>query len=280
MLTAYPSLGYSGGWFTMVYTAIETIESFGELARRYSSVSAEFYGLLAEDKLSEELIPASTTKDAADLCDGVYFVKEGQLAYSISGMTLMLFEQGDLFVFDSAPLTDAAYLTDFATIVQKLPKADLDELFSKKVQAWHLYTQLVTYFSQLTTALARSVVREQVDFSPHVVTYQPGEVIVHEGDVGESVYTLVEGCAEVEAQGVPVGEIGDDEIFGALAAFGDTKRTATVTAKTNCTVLALPKESFVTLIQLRPQTISKMIVDLARKMNDLNAQVIELKNRG
>ena len=42
-----------------------------------------------------------------------------------------------------------------------------------------------------------------------------GEVIINQGDSADMVYTIIEGEAEAYVDGVKVGDIGIDEVFGA-----------------------------------------------------------------
>lgn len=79
--------------------------------------------------------------------------------------------------------------------------------------------------------------------------YDPGEVVVEEGDYGDALYVLVEGRAEVSISAgsgrVVVGTLRAGDSFGevALLAHAGT-RMATVTALTNVVVLSLHRAAF------------------------------------
>ena len=78
--------------------------------------------------------------------------------------------------------------------------------------------------------------------------------------------------------GKQVGEIKTDEVFGVVAALGETPRTATVIAADTCHVLAISKHEFSELIKLRPTTVSKVMQGMARTIADLNKKLAASDN--
>ena len=108
--------------------------------------------------------------------------------------------------------------------------------------------------------------------------YQAGETIIHQGDTADRVYTLLEGSADALCDGVKVGEVHPNEIFGALAVFTRQPRMASVVATSDCTLLAVRKEEFIELIEHQPQICLGLIEEMAAKINQLNGQLRDLKN--
>ena len=84
-----------------------------------------------------------------------------------------------------------------------------------------------------------------------------------------SLYLLVDD--------VNVGRIGDGEIFGAMAALTQADRSATVRAKTTCSIVKVPKEQFTELIKSNPATIHSLLIDMANSIVNLNEQLIGLQ---
>ena len=72
-----------------------------------------------------------------------------------------------------------------------------------------------------------------------------------------------------------MGSVSEDEVFGAMAVFTGEKRSATVIAKTACTVMAVPQNEFVNLIEAQPQAAVNLIENLARRITIMNQQFID-----
>ncbi|MFM8495120.1 MAG: AMP-binding protein [Planctomycetia bacterium] len=82
-------------------------------------------------------------------------------------------------------------------------------------------------------------------------TFAPGEVVVHEGDVGDEMYFLTKGQVEV-VRGDPPGRLTvlrPGSFFGELAILQDAPRAATVRALTDVEVYALRRDAVLQLAQ-------------------------------
>jgi len=117
------------------------------------------------------------------------------------------------------------------------------------------------------------------DFTPQrgFSNFAAGETIINQGDSADLVYTLIEGDADAVCDGIKVGEIHQNEIFGALAVFTRQPRIASVVARTDCTVMMVNKDDFVQLIFEQPQISVGLIEEMAAKINELNNQILALK---
>lgn len=82
--------------------------------------------------------------------------------------------------------------------------------------------------------------------------FETGEVIFHEGDVGDYLYIITEGSVEIvrQAEGKEqiVAHLGKGEYFGEVALLNQRTRTATVRCSEPTDVLALRKSDFGVLI--------------------------------
>jgi CRP-like cAMP-binding protein len=78
---------------------------------------------------------------------------------------------------------------------------------------------------------------------------------------------------------VIVGRISEGEIFGAMAALTHADRSATVRAKTLCSVVKVPKEQFTDLIRSNTATIHSLLVDMANSIVNLNEQLVGLQHK-
>ncbi|MFY0641986.1 MAG: cyclic nucleotide-binding domain-containing protein [Bermanella sp.] len=102
---------------------------------------------------------------------------------------------------------------------------------------------------------------------------ESGSVMIKEGDYADTVYQLMSGSADVTVNGVTVGEVLSGEIFGAMAAFTGEKRNATVTAREDCQLLAIPKAQFVDLIKAQPEIAITLLDNMSRRIKSLNEQI-------
>ncbi|MCG8611426.1 MAG: cyclic nucleotide-binding domain-containing protein [Pseudomonadales bacterium] len=103
--------------------------------------------------------------------------------------------------------------------------------------------------------------------------YIEGDIILHQGDLADNVYTMLKGSAKVLVNKTEVGEIHEGEIFGAIACLTAGRRSATVMATSSCTVMAVPKEEFVELLHAQPETCLKLIETMANQIISMNARL-------
>jgi CRP-like cAMP-binding protein len=142
----------------------------------------------------------------------------------------------------------------------------------RRQHCWSHY--LVTLNSLLTERLG-ALSKEQLKPAAGFLNFSAGDIIIQQGDDADMVYTIISGNADVIVDGVSVGELGEDEVFGAMAVFTGEKRSASIIASTACTVMAVPQQDFTVLIEAQPQAAVNLIENLARRINMMNQQVLE-----
>ena len=85
-----------------------------------------------------------------------------------------------------------------------------------------------------------------------VARFAPGDVIFSAGETGDCMYVVREGTVTIQAEGLPIEEIGPGGIFGELALIDSAPRSATATAATACELVALNERSFLFHVSQTP----------------------------
>jgi CRP/FNR family transcriptional regulator, cyclic AMP receptor protein len=84
------------------------------------------------------------------------------------------------------------------------------------------------------------------------VEYKAGDTIVTEGELGTSMYIIMEGQVSVHAGGRMLNHLNAGDVFGELAALSPEPRTASVTADTDTRLLSLSRDPLFALFDQRP----------------------------
>ena len=102
------------------------------------------------------------------------------------------------------------------------------------------------------------------------VDFNEGDDIIKEGEIGDTLYLLIDGSVDVIKT-----TIFDDEfvcanlnssmhcLFGEMAVIDSDKRSATIKAKTKCSTLSLNRENFTKFCEEHP----KAGIELLKMMN-------------
>ena len=113
------------------------------------------------------------------------------------------------------------------------------------------------------------------DMAEH--TFQVGEAICKEGDIGNAAFMIESGEVEVTRDGTPLTKLGAGKNFGELALARKGRRTATVTATapTHCYILS--RDRFRELVHRRPELGIRMLLPLldalGERLDDLSVRV-------
>lgn len=208
--------------------------------------------------------------------DQLFLVQDGMLHFCKNGQNLASFDEGDI-VGISASFDMPAPVLRSDEYVELIP-IDRDRLlrhiYSDK-RRQHYWSHFLVCQNSLLLDFLSDMVKDQVRPTAGFQNISEGEVIIAQGDAAEHVYTIITGEADVFVDDVKVGEIGEEEVFGAMAVFTKEPRSATVIARTPCTIMAVPQEDFILLIEAQPQAAVNLIENLARRITALNQQLIE-----
>ena len=81
---------------------------------------------------------------------------------------------------------------------------------------------------------------------------EKGEVVLHEGDSGDSLFAILNGRFVVTRAGQPITWLERGSHFGEMALFNNRPRTATITAGERSRVLIMDRARFNELIKKEP----------------------------
>ena len=99
------------------------------------------------------------------------------------------------------------------------------------------------------------------------VHFEPGRVIAKQGDSGVGFHLIVDGEAEVSGEGVPRHSMGAGGYFGEIGLIDGGVRSATVTAATDLTTLALVSWDFQPLLD-NPVFAKGLLMGLCQLVRD------------
>ncbi len=120
-------------------------------------------------------------------------------------------------------------------------------------------------------------------YTSDVITYQTGQTIMRQGDIGDAAFVIIKGDAEVsvatDSGPIPVAQLHDGDFLGEIAILCDTPRTATIVAKTELQALRIRKEPFFELLRQFPEMAVDMTRLLAERLTRTTAELVEAQRR-
>lgn len=222
--------------------------------------------------------PFSHTDQVLDLFGSEQLgrIKSGMITAVSKGVEVACFEAGDLVglgrVF-GLPYSDMQ--VDETVEIELINRDEFVNYVNGDSMRQHRWSNyLLTSTALYQQVLSHFHVKVQVQTPKGFQTIHAGDVIIKEGDAADTVYQLMSGSADVTVNNVMVGEVLNGEIFGAMAVFTGEPRNATVTAREDCQLLAIPKAQFVDLVRAQPETAITLLDNMSRRIMALNEQVI------
>lgn len=99
-----------------------------------------------------------------------------------------------------------------------------------------------------------------------------GQVLFEAGEQGDLMYVLMSGTAEVIVNNRVMERAGAGAIMGEMAMVDDGARSATVVAKSDCTLLPIDRNRFNFLVQQTPNFalhVMRVIADRLRRTDEI-----------
>ena len=116
--------------------------------------------------------------------------------------------------------------------------------------------------------------------APQPISIPAGQPVFRVGDVGGVMYVLTEGSADVLIGGTIVEKANRGALFGEMGLIDQSeKRSATVIAGTDCTLVPVDLETFHVLVRRTPQFATYVMKTVVGRLRRMNAQLLEKQKK-
>lgn len=120
-------------------------------------------------------------------------------------------------------------------------------------------------------------------FTSERMSFRAGEVLFHQGDIGDAAYVILSGRAAVLVESADgqsqVAEVADNTIVGEIAILCNNTRSATVKALTPLEALRIGKEEFIKLLTDFPELTIEVVRVLASRLSQTTTELSETRAR-
>ncbi len=112
--------------------------------------------------------------------------------------------------------------------------------------------------------------------------YRTGDSILDEGSTGLGMFLITAGRVEVfkthDGRKIELAVLGKGDILGEMALLDDQPRSASAVAREDTECLLLSRDRFRTLLKRRPSIAWPIVPPLARRVRDLQEQLLDAEN--
>jgi len=113
--------------------------------------------------------------------------------------------------------------------------------------------------------------------------FEDGEIIIHQGEVGDSMFVIQEGEVEIYAEKdgkeVPLAVRSAGDLIGEMAVFEREVRSASARARGRVRILTLDKKNFLRRINEDPSLALRIVRTMSRRIRELSEEVARLQTR-
>jgi len=118
-----------------------------------------------------------------------------------------------------------------------------------------------------------------VAFTGERMTYRAGQEVCHQGDLGEAMYVILGGAADVlietDKGQIRVAELKKNGFFGETAILLAAPRNATIKASESLLTLKISKDMFYSLVAEVPQMAIEVMRELAQRVEETTKKLSE-----
>ena len=111
--------------------------------------------------------------------------------------------------------------------------------------------------------------------------YEDGEIIIHQGEIGDCMYVIQEGEVDILLEEgdnqIHVATRKEGEFFGEMALFDRDVRSATVRALGEARILTVDKKNFMRRVHEDPSLAFRLVETMSGRIRELDDEVARLK---
>lgn len=105
------------------------------------------------------------------------------------------------------------------------------------------------------------------------VSFEQNELIFQEGEMGDSLYLIVDGSVRVHNQGKEITRLNEKQAFGEMAILDNEPRSASVTAVTDVACLKIDRQDFYEVMFEKVEIAYGIIRVLTGRLRDANLKL-------
>ena len=105
---------------------------------------------------------------------------------------------------------------------------------------------------------------------------EEGTCIVNEGDIGNCMYIIFRGTVKVHKGSQLLAVLEEKDFFGELSLLDTEKRSASVTAISDCILFRIDQEPFYDVMESCPEVAKGIIQILCKRLRAANHKLFEL----
>lgn len=259
--------------------SVELPEDFKLLNKQYRGLVQALLDELELGPVRLEVAPTVTGNFRGFDATKFYVVESGTITVRYADRSVYLLEEGDILLPDIVGNRDAEvaafYGSEAGASLGTFGALDFMQQVLARPATTKLWTRLLVTYAGMMLRLSAMHTQADIVTTPGFAVYDPGEIIITQGERAQYVFNMTSGLADVLVDDVAVGIISPGEIFGAMAALTHADRSATVRARSRCSVVKVPTSQFTDLIKSNPATIHALLTDMANSIVSLNEQLVQ-----
>jgi CRP/FNR family transcriptional regulator, cyclic AMP receptor protein len=261
-----------------MFTTYEVSENFRYQNRSCQETLRALLGLIDIPSTETEVTKLEGFSIRGDRTRQFHVLEEGMVRCQLDGKPLFYLEAFDLIGDTPVLLDDRAEISsEFTVRIKSYDRAQFLSAVNATPEFARAWSDYLEYRLSMYAELMAALTSKGDPVHASTLHFNKGQVIIVQNSIAKDVYTMLSGEADVYLDDNQIGEVLEGEMFGAMAATTHLTRTASVIARTNCVVLSVPKEYFLTLAESHPRTLLKLIDDMTRIITSQNEKIVQLQ---